>query len=808
MKINKTKYGAVRLRLALAGGLAAFVLAACGGGGGGSSGDGGPVTPPPAALTVAASSLDAFSGLSGAITLSASGQGSNEVSWTLSGPGSLSAASGVSVQYLPPATISAEAAATVTATSKGATVATSIALHSYGPIAPLAGRPGGPGTVDGVLAEARLFSPTGVTVDAAGNVYVSEDVRHTIRRIGTDGRVTTVAGQDRESGYIDGAAAQARFNSPAGLYTDSAGTIFVADTYNNAVRAIAADGKVTTVAGVPGESTPVDGARSVARFAQPTQIMSDGAQGLYVLDGAIRRVRADGTVSTVAPQELPGVPVGKPLAIAAYSGLVYGYYQDSWGGGYVTEVIRVMQPDGKIVSRFPLPPSSALLSSYAGYESSKRYGVLGDPRGMGVDAAGNVYVSMANIVFPVIYIQPFSYVLRVGVDGKTSVFAGTPFFRGTLDGPGSVARFDGPNGLTFDAKGNLLVADRANGIVRKIATDATVTTLAGVPSLDAVLDGNGRQASFYRLNSLTSDSAGNTYGVDYEPISSKYLVRKISLDGQLVVTSGYQFAYDGLSRDKQGRFFGVDNWQNVLRKLDTNGVVSILAGTEDSTWNGGSIDGAGAAARFARPTATATDASGNIYVADTNAVRKVTLAGVVSTLAGKSQAAGATDGQGDTARFLGLRAISVDANGNVYVLDQASPAETGKLEPVAIRKITSSGLVSTLSRLPVPVPPYRYPMRDTNSLAVDDAGNVYVAAGVISDFPSTEPRLDWSRGLIYKLSSGGTLSVVAGDESGKQIGTRFGALPGSLDAPKAISYLGKRRFAVSTGDAVLLLTLP
>ena len=123
--------------------------------------------------------------------------------------------------------------------------------------------------------------------------------------------------------------------------------------------------------------------------------------------------------------------------------------------------------------------------------------------------------------------------------------------------------------------------------------------------------------------------------------------------------------------------------------------------------------------------------------------------------------------------------------------------ETGKLEPVAIRKITSSGLVSTLYRLPVPVPPYRLPMRDTNSLAVDDKGNVYVATGVISDFPSSEPGLIWSRSLIYKLSSAGTLSVVAGDESSKQIGTRFGPLPGSLDVPKAISYLGKRRFAVS-----------
>ncbi|GAB3243204.1 NHL repeat-containing protein [Chitinimonas naiadis] len=798
MKIKKTKYEAGHFRLALAGGLAALLLAACGGGGGG-SGDGGAVQPP-AALTVAASSLDAFSGLGGAITLSASGQGSSDVVWTLSGPGSLSAASGASVQYLPPATILAEAAATVTAASKGATVATSIALHSYGPIAPLAGRPGGTGVIDGPLAEARLFSPTGVTVDAAGNVYFSEDVRNTLRRVGTDGRVTTVAGQDGESGYADGPAAQARFKSPAGLYTDSTGTIFVADTYNNAVRAIAADGKVTTVAGVPGESTPVDGARSVARFAQPTQITSDGAQGLYVLDGAIRRIRADGTVSTVVAQEPANVSVPKPVSIAVHAGLLYGYYSD--------EVIRVMQPDGKVVNRLKLPSPAELLSPYAGYDSAKSWGTLGRASGMTVDEGGNVFVSMANVVIPVIYIQPFSYVLRVGVDGKTSIFAGTPFFRGTLDGPGAVARFDGPNGLTFDAKGNLLVADRTNGIVRKIAADATVTTLAGVPSLDAVLDGNGRQASFYRLNSLTSDSAGNVYGLDYEPLSSRYLVRKISLEGQAVVTSGYQFGYVGLSRDAQGRFYGVDNYQNVLRKLDTNGVVSTLAGVEDSSWYGGSIDGAGAAARFARPTATATDASGNIYVADTNAVRKVTPVGVVSTLAGKSLTAGTADGQGDVARFTRLIAISVDANGNVYVLDQAAPPEADKLQPVAIRKITPSGSVSTLYRLPVPVPPYRYPMRDIHSLAVDDAGNVYVAAGVISDFPSSEPGLIWSRSLIYKLSSAGTLSVVAGDESGKQIGTRFGPLPGSLDVPKAISYLGKRRFAVSTGDAVLLLTLP
>jgi sugar lactone lactonase YvrE len=140
----------------------------------------------------------------------------------------------------------------------------------------LAGDISGPGNADGMGAAARFFSPIGVAVDSAGNVYVADTSNHTIRKITPAGVVTTLAGTANQSGYVDGTGTAARFTSPAGVAVDSTGNLYVADTGNHIIRKISASGSVSTVAGTAGQKgAPMARAAprgSVARRALPSTV--------------------------------------------------------------------------------------------------------------------------------------------------------------------------------------------------------------------------------------------------------------------------------------------------------------------------------------------------------------------------------------------------------------------------------------------------------------------------------------------------------------------------------------------------------
>ena len=142
--------------------------------------------------------------------------------------------------------------------------------------------------------------------------------------------------------------------------------------------------------------------------------------------------------------------------------------------------------------------------------------------------------------------------------------------------------------------------------------------------------------------------------------------------------------------DKTGNVYVADTLNNTIRKITPNGIVSTLAGLAG---NPGSSDGIGVHARFRNPWGVAVDRARNVYVADTsnNTIRKITQAGVVTTLAGRVGESGSMDGIGDKAQFNNPFALAVDNANNVYVADTANNT---------IRKITSNGMVSTFPDFP------------------------------------------------------------------------------------------------------------
>jgi streptogramin lyase len=288
---------------------------------------------------------------------------------------------------------------------------------------------------------------------------------------------------------------------------------------------------------------------------------------------------------------------------------------------------------------------------------------------------------------------------------------------GYADGPDSLASFSGPYGLAVDTGGNLYVADAGNRCIRKITPDGTVTTFAGSPATIDMVDGQGTTARFQSVGELAMDDTGNIYVMD----PADYAIRKISPTGYVSTifrTPQPEPFYGsaniaGIAVDAPGNIYYGDDLHNQVIKVSPAGVSSIFAG------GGGMIfgDGTGTSASFSSPDGMAFGPNGDLYVTDdgNNAIRVVTPAGVVTTLAGDIEA-GFLNGPGPYAKFFFPQNIALDKRGNVYVNDYNNRV---------IRKISTSDIVST----------YSYGGTGTGanglfgsigSLAIDAAGNIYV----------------------------------------------------------------------------------
>jgi sugar lactone lactonase YvrE len=311
---------------------------------------------------------------------------------------------------------------------------------------------------------------------------------------------------------------------------------------------------------------------------------------------------------------------------------------------------------------------------------------------------------------------------------------------GNADGVGAAARFRGPYGLAVDGFGNVYVADEWNHTIRKITPAGVVSTLAGSAGLSGNTDGSGADARFYHPSGVAADSAGNIY------VADRYngAIRKITQTGVVTTLArGADAGFGepvGVATDIAGNIY-VAAWSLTISKITPAGVISTLAG---SAGHGGSADGSGADARFARPSGIATDDDGNVYVGDYFTIRKITPAGVVSTLAGTAGLSGSADGSGATARFDDPQAMATDGAGNVYVADSRNDT---------IRKITPAGVVSTLAGRAglggsadggVADARFTYP----SGIDIDIAGNIYVA--------------DHGNNTVRKITPAGIVSTLAG----------------------------------------------
>ena len=267
---------------------------------------------------------------------------------------------------------------------------------------------------------------------------------------------------------------------------------------------------------------------------------------------------------------------------------------------------------------------------------------------------------------------------------------------GSADGTSANAYFSDPMGVAIDATGNILVADTGNNTVRRISPGGIVSTWLGKAGTSGSANGSGTAATFNHPEGLAIDQAGSVYVAD----TGNQMIRKITADGTVTTlagTAGTVGSADGtagaaqfdgpigLVVDSNGTVYVSDSLNSTIRKITPAGVVTTLAGQAGVR---GFADGMTTSAQFNNPQGLAIDQLGNLYVADTNnhAVRMITPAGLVTTLAGSSARQGAQDGPVTTASFDQPVALAVTDMGTVWVVDRASDT---------LRAI-HSGMVSTL----------------------------------------------------------------------------------------------------------------
>lgn len=648
----------------------------------------------------------------------------------------------------------------------------------------------------GAATSAQLNAPKGIAIDSAGNIYIADTSNHRIRKINTSGIISTIAGTGTGTfGGDNAAATAAKVNSPQGVAVDSSGNIYIADTSNNRIRKIDTNGNISTVAGngtggYLGDNVAATGTRINA----PRGIAVDSSGNLYIADSSnnrIRKVSTGGTITTFAGTGTASFSGDNGAATSATIRGPQAITLDGAGNFYIADTTnhRIRKISGGIITTI----AGIGTSGYNGDGSAGTSAKLSSPAGVAVDSSGNVYVGDTGN----------ARVRKIDTSGTITTAAGTGIATYGGDGGMALnAQFTTPQGMAIDNAGNLYLADSGSHRVRKVDTSGNITTITGTGT--AGYGGDNGLAVNAQLNTplgIALDGSGNLYIADgnnnrIRKIDTSGIITTFAGDGTGSfggdggpATSAQLFGPFSVAT-QGGNVYIADTGNNRIRKVDTNGTITTIAGTNSAGFAGD--NGPATSAQLNTPIGVFADSTGKLFITDysNGSIRKIDTGGTITTVAGTgSNGFGGDNGPATSAQLNSPRFAVADATGNIYIADTTN---------ARIRKVDTNGTITTLAgngtaafsgeggdpALAQLSSPQNLTITSTGVLYIADTGNRRIRR-ISEPFPvitsSSSASRSYGASLTFTVTAANTPTsfTATGLPSGLSINSSTGAITGT-----------------------------
>lgn len=604
----------------------------------------------------------------------------------------------------------------------------------------------------GAATSATLNVPQGVAVDSNNNIFIADTNNNMIREVTvSNGNIQGVAGNGT-AGYLgdNAAATSAEMRGPTGVYVDAPGNIFIADKGNNVIREVTiANGNITTVAGngtagILGDNGPA----TSAQLNGPSGVRTDSNGDIFIADtnnSLVREVTAGNSIiKTVAGNGVPGFAGDGSQAVFAQLSRPRGVFLDSAGDIFISDSGNSRVRDVLFNGTIHTFAGNGTLS-YSGDTFPGTSAAVNFPSGVGLDGAGDVFVAdtQNNVIRELV---AATSVMQTVAGRGTAGFSGN----GTS---ATNALLNAPAGVFSDGTGNIFIADTGNNLIREVlASTGNIQTVAGGgPNGDG---GLATQASLASPKGVFVDRLGNIFIADTgdnrvrEVIASTGIIQTIAGTGTSgfsgdngPATSAQLHSPNGVAVDLFGNVFIADTGNNVVREvLASNHNIVTYAGNGTAGFSG---DGnAATSAELNSPVGVVLDASGDLFIADTNnnAVREVNVTNQnIQTVAGNGTASFSGDGgPGTSATLNSPRGVAISTVGGLFIADAGNNRirEIAALVSVSGVKLSASTLSFGTIVTNTTSAPQSVTITNTGSAPLEVAGASITGAN-IADFAAT-----------------------------------------------------------------------
>ena len=675
-------------------------------------------------------------------------------------------------------------------------------VDTYGIITSIAGKGNATFSGDGGAAtNASLNLPYGVEFDASGNLFIADRSNNRIRKVATNGIITTVAGGG--SGGDGGAATNAGLSTPSGVTFDASGNLFIAASGNNRIRKVATNGIITTVAG--GGSGGDGGAATNASLSGPSGVAFDASSNLFIADtynNRIRKVDTNGIITTVAGNGNATFAgdggAATNASLSGPSGVTFDAFGNLFIADYSNNRIRKVDTNGIIIT-----VAGKSGGSYTGDGGAATNASLNHPYGVGFDVSGNLFIA-----------DTFNNRIR-----KVLLYAGYPTFTlpnvNVTDAGNYTVVISSPSGSITSAVATLTVA--APAIIAKQPT-SQIVAVGSSPAFSVAVAGSGPFGyewyiaatnlvqsgtnSTLTLPNVSTNNTGNYTVVitnNYGSVTSQVARLTVALPPSMTTqptsltnlsggTVSFSVAVTGIGPFTYQWQFNGTNFQN--------NIITTVAGNGGYGYSGDG--GAATNARLYDPPCITFNVSGDMFIADwqNNRIRKVNTNGIITTVAGNGSSGNSGDGGVATNASLQYpTGLAFDAFGNLFIADQGNNS---------IRKVDTNGIITTV------VGNLNYPQNvgfdavgnlyiagysdnvvhrvDTNGIITTVIANLNHPTGVTFDASGNMYISDCWNNRILKVNTNGIITTVAGNGSSGYSGDGGAAINASLHEPYGVAF--------------------